>query len=629
MFCGETDAIMHGRSIVITLPSTDAHSGAIQETTAVDRFSDPVLPATWQPSAWATRVLLALSIVHLMMLGWCAHHDSFCWDEVAHLPAGLFHWEHGQFGMFRVNPPLVRMVGTFPLLAFDYKTDWSDYTEDIMERPEWPVSERFLRLNGERSFWLLTVARWACLPFSLLGLWICWRWAGELFGDWSAVLAATMWCFSPNVLGHGHLISPDLASAAIGIAAFYAFRHWLLSPTWPNALIAGIAFGQAQATKTSWLILFGVWPLLWLMWRQSYANAQHRLSLSRDLLKLAIILFLGVLSINFWYGYEGTFTPLGDFQFLSKSLGGGMDDEGNEVPGNRFAATWLASVPVPLPRQYVQGIDRQKSHFERPDQSYLRGEWRDRGWWHYYAYAALVKEPIGYWLLGGLATVLCCTSRAYRSRWREEALLLIPLILIVLFVSSQRGFNRHLRYILPAFPFAFILASRVARSIDLHMPKLTIGMAVCTTWAVLSSLLIFPHSLGYFNELAGGPENGHNHLLSSNTDWGQDLHYLKSWVDAHPEARPLHLKWHTRVIDVGLVGLTPLEIPGSPQPGWHAISVNSLRGRGGKYAYLLETDPVAMAGYSIFIYHLTDDDCRKIKVQLRQKKKLQITSEKA
>jgi hypothetical protein len=40
---------------------------------------------------------------------------------------------------------------------------------------------------------------------------------------------------------------------------------------------------------------------------------------------------------------------------------------------------------------------------------------------------------------------------------------------------------------------------------------------------IYSTLSVFPHSLAYFNEASGGPENGHKHLLGSNLDWGQDL----------------------------------------------------------------------------------------------------------
>jgi hypothetical protein len=60
-------------------------------------------------------------------------------------------------------------------------------------------------------------------------------------------------------------------------------------------------------------------------------------------------------------------------------------------------------------------------------------------------------------------------------------------------------------------------------------------------WSIASSLGVYPHSLSYFNELVGGPANGHAHLLDSNIDWGQDLLLLKEWLDAHPEASPLGL----------------------------------------------------------------------------------------
>jgi hypothetical protein len=42
--------------------------------------------------------------------------------------------------------------------------------------------------------------------------------------------------------------------------------------------------------------------------------------------------------------------------------------------------------------------------------------------------------------------------------------LLAPLAVILALVSSQTGFNHHLRYVLPIFPFAFIWASKVARA---------------------------------------------------------------------------------------------------------------------------------------------------------------------
>jgi WD40 repeat protein len=547
-----------------------------------------------------------------MLLAWCAKHDSFTWDETAHLPAGLSHWELGNFDLYRVNPPLVRMVATLPLLLAGYESAWEFYTPDVRGRPEWPVSQRFIEANGIRSFWLLTLARWACLPFSWLGMWICWRWGRDLFGEAAGCLAATLWGFSPNILAHGHLITPDVGATAFGIAAFYLLWHWLREPNWTRAWLAGIVFGLAQASKGSWIILFGLWPALWLLWR---GPALIRGGLwRREGLQLLAMLLVGVWSINTWYGFEGSFQRLGDYQFLSRSLGGSQLEEGQL--GNKFAGTWMANLPVPLPRNYVQGIDRQKHHFERPDWSYLAGEWRNKGWWHYYVYAVAVKEPLGTWLLGLLALILCLARRSYRTDWRTEWLLIASFCVMLFFISSQRGFNRHLRYALPVFPLAFVWLSRAAVCLEQRSWKIVSIGGAAVVWSVASSLSVCPHFLSYFNELGGGPTGGHAHLLSSNVDWGQDLLYLQRWVEAHPEARPLRLNWHVSAIDPKIVGLQDEELPARPKPGWYAISVCDIRGRSGRYKYFLQAQPVAWAGYSIPIYHLTESDCERIERSL-------------
>lgn len=55
-------------------------------------------------------------------------------------------------------------------------------------------------------------------------------------------------------------------------------------------------------------------------------------------------------------------------------------------------------------------------------------------------------------------------------------------------------------------------------------------------WTLGSTLRVYPHQLAYFNELAGGPENGSRHLLGSNLEWGQDFLFLKEWLRRHPPA---------------------------------------------------------------------------------------------
>jgi hypothetical protein len=283
-------------------------------------------------------------------------------------------------------------------------------------------------------------------------------------------------------------------------------------------------------------------------------------------------------------------------------------------------------IPVPLPAQYLLGIDRQKLDFELKLWSYLGGQWKQGGWWYYYLYALAIKVPLGTWLLIGLATWCCLFRKGYSAGWRDELVLLAPLFTILIFVSSQTGFSHHMRYVLPIFPFAFIWASKVFRSYELKHYKTFAVACAALLWSVVSSLSVYPHSLSYFNELVGGPKGGHWHLGNSNIDWGQDLLYLKKWLDAHPEAAhsatgPLGVSYDN-ILDPSVVGieytkppvgptaieqeLPPPEQQG-PLPGWYAISVNHLHGRTKEYEYFLEFEPVAMAGYSIYIYHLTPE----------------------
>ncbi|MDR1959576.1 MAG: hypothetical protein LBQ54_11150 [Planctomycetaceae bacterium] len=50
-----------------------------------------------------------------------------------------------------------------------------------------------------------------------------------------------------------------------------------------------------------------------------------------------------------------------------------------------------------------------------------------------------------------------------------------------------------------------------------------------------------------------------------------------------------------------------------PQPGWYALSVNSLYGREKQYRYFLDFAPVDTAGYSIYIYRITLEEVNRVR----------------
>lgn len=66
------------------------------------------------------RLLLAVLLSsHIALLAWSAARHSATLNEPAHLVAGLSHWKFGRFDLYRVNPPLVRMVAAIPITIVD------------------------------------------------------------------------------------------------------------------------------------------------------------------------------------------------------------------------------------------------------------------------------------------------------------------------------------------------------------------------------------------------------------------------------------------------------------------------------------------------------------------------------
>jgi 4-amino-4-deoxy-L-arabinose transferase-like glycosyltransferase len=439
------------------------------------------------------RAVIGLLAVHTCMLMYSAYVHSPTLNEPGHLVAGLSHWKFGRFEVYRVNPPLVKMVAALPVMAFGYEEDWSGFYEGPGARPEMGMGEDFVAANGERSFFLFMIARWACIPFSWLGAATCYLWARDLYGRPPGVMACAIWCFEPNILAHASLMTPDIGGTALGVAACYTFWKWLKNPTWMQAALTGVVLGLAELCKTTLILFYPLWPILWVIYRWQDRASMAARDWLREAGMLALRMIIGMYILNLGYGFEGTGTQLKDFHFVSDLFTGRESrvesqepDDARSNPSfpsrresraeqtNRFATSWWGVLPVPLPKNYVLGIDLQQKDFEnygRP--SYLRGEWQDHGWWYYYLYATAIKVPLGLWtmaalaLVCSLAPVLGGESRVRGScSFRDTFILLTPPLVIFCVVSSKTGFSEHFRYVLPCFPFLFIWLSQTARILD-------------------------------------------------------------------------------------------------------------------------------------------------------------------
>lgn len=610
---------------------------------------------------WFRIVLLCVVSAQACLLVNAALVLSPTFNEVSHLVAGLYSQSSGGFELYRVNPPLVRSVATIPLLFCSIDTSSFElYRDGIGSRSVFAIGEDFVSDNGRATLWYVQAARIVAIAFTVLGGIVAYLWSKQLFSTVAASIAIVLWASSPSVLANGCLLTPDAHATSLGLAACYTFWCWLRRPSIQQSVLTGVTLGFAELAKTTMILFYPLWPVLWIAYRWPERHSMTFRRWRDEAGMLVLRMLIGIYVVNLGYLGEGSFTPLKDFRFVSDMLTG--TDKNVGVGGNRFDGSWLGEMLVPLPADYIIGIDLQQRDFEsygRP--SYLRGEYHAKGWWYYYAYAILVKTPLG--TLGAIALTLSSSWFKFgpQAERRDLLILLAPAVVIFVVASAKHGFSHHSRYILPCVPFVFIWISGLAHHIvsswetasaiwgrrkvlasishSRWLSSATGIISVCLLcWTTASSLAVYPHSISYFNELAGGPKNGPAHLLNSNIDWGQDLLFLEKWIqDEGPSSEtPIHLAFYNyyNPFDLEIEGIEPWPFrrDGSHIPsieerlkpelqqvpdGLYAVSVNLLyefpwpaRDRDGRrylidnrpLAYLRTQEPVGWAGYSIRVF---------------------------
>ena len=586
--------------------------------------------------------VVAILAIYLCLLIRAITVNSPVMSEDALLASGVSHYKCSRFDLYRVNPPLVRLLAAYPVkdvLSGD-KNAWWQYNTDPLKRSEFLVGANLVKNRHDYPDLISKARMWVAVPFGLLGAFTCFIGARALFGRIAGLVSLLLWCFNPCILGHGLTIMNDVPAAATGIATICLFWCWLRSEKFIDAFIAGLALGLAELTKFTLVIFYPLFIVLSFVYRIPEYKTMRFNDWFNQAKQMFVMFAVSLLVINMGYLFEDTGKPLGSFRFQT-ALFSGVNTL-KDVPSggsNRFKDSLLGYVPMPLPANYIQGIDTQRLDFEKGFPSYLRGQWSDHGWWYYYLYALLIKTPLG--TLGLFLLAICCTFfiKECNASWRDEMVVILSGLVLLAFVSSQTGFSVHSRYVIPALPFFFIWISKVGRAMSWKRPMLSTIATMLLLWSVGSSLWVYPHSISYFNELAvvlptpkdveypsppetskglkgsiirlldAGSLNGPRHLLDSNIDWGQDIFYLERWCQANPNVTEIKVAcWGSYPLEATKIPSKGMPPANDPQPGWHALSVNYLYDREKQYQYFLHFEPLARAGYSIYIYHLTQED---------------------
>jgi hypothetical protein len=192
--------------------------------------------------------------------------------------------------------------------------------------------------------------------------------------------------------------------------------------------------------------------------------------------------------------------------------------------------------------------------------------------------------------------------------------------LVTLFSTIAIGY----RFLLVIVPFLYVSVGRlVAKRNTQYVSRIThhvlrFTFYVLLAWLVASSLLIAPHYLAYFNELAGGPSGGHRYLVDSNLDWGQSFKALRAYLDEEG-IDEVYLSYYTYT-DPALYGIryrpiapapdAPPILPArfDPAPGVYVIGATNLQGvmvaDEDTYDCFRHPEPIARPGFALFVYRV-------------------------
>jgi MFS family permease len=510
---------------------------------------------------WPLVSLLLATLVAIQAASMRMEVQTF--DEGFHLAAGYSYLSQGDYRMNPEHPPLSKLLAAATLVPMrpSVPTD----SDAWYKRDQWEFSEQFLYRNRADPGTMLFAARLPTVALTLLlVLAVAW-WTRSRYGTAAGLLATVLVGFDPNLIAHGRYITSDVIVTLFYFLAVALWISWLETGRRAPLVGASLAFGLAQVSKYSALILVPILGAIFLLhaWRTRSWN-WRRVALGAACPAAAALVMIGAV---YWR------------------------ETGRLLTGRTSESS------------YVTGLQIVRDHNRMGHETYLLGEKRREGVWKYFPVAFAVKTPSATLLLALFFLVLAILKRPPPS-FATLALAIAAAGYFAWCMTSR--INLGIRHLLPFFPLLYVLLA--AAAVRLGRARLA-GVAVAL--AAAESLIAYPHYLAFFNMLSGGPDRGADYLLDSNLDWGQDVKHLKRYVESSGNP-PLCLEYFGTA-NLGYYGVKAMGVPRSDPNEIAqvdcvlAISVTLLKGLyvdPGSYVWLHEKTPIAKVGWSIWVYDL-------------------------
>ncbi|EKE15845.1 MAG: 4-amino-4-deoxy-L-arabinose transferase [uncultured bacterium] len=591
-------------------------------------------------------IMAAIIIFFLVVSILNAKNDGITYDEVAHIPAGYSYLTQHEMRLNPEHPPLLKNLSAIPLLFLDinFNTTQDFWTKDNVADNQWNAGRNLLYHSGNDADKIIFWSRIPLIILSLaLGLFIFF-WTKKISTTTAAFMAFILFSFSPNVLGHNHLVTTDVGIAAFIVFAFYFFIKFIKNPSWKNVLWAGIFLGLLQLAKFSAVMTFPILFLLTIFYpffkKEQIERAKIKI-LGEYIFKGILVFVISLVMVWALY-YFNTYNMPKEQIDNAINYYFHFDDPNIKTIYARKILFAINEYPLLQPMgEYLFGVMRVFQRVAGGNVTYFMHNVSSKASKAYFPLVFLIKEPLPILFLTLFSliaffrnTIIAFYAATKKSssenldifskfvRHRLTEITMFTFVILYSATSIFGNLNIGFRHLFPLIPFVYILvAKKISDFQKEHTNKrvftLLMTIILCL-WLIVETLISYPYYISYFNQTVGGPKNGYEYVTDSNADWGQDIKRLQEYLNQHPEIEKIRVNYFGGGDAEYYLGedriISWWDTKRPIENGWYAISVlfiqeslyDQKKSSEENYNWLKKYTPIAQIGTSILIYHIDD-----------------------
>ncbi|MCX6984064.1 MAG: glycosyltransferase family 39 protein, partial [Lentisphaerae bacterium] len=465
-----------------------------------------------------------LLLLHFSLVFTASQRKSPVFDESVHIAGGLSYWLKNDY---RINPE----NGNFP-------QRWAAVPL-IFQKLKFDGTSDFIFRSGNNPEKILMFSRAMITILSLATGLAVYFYSRKIFGTGGGLLSLVLYILCPEILAHAGFATSDMAVAMAFTLALICIWNVLDRITVRNIIFSSLALSILFVSKFSAFIIIPVYLILIFIRLRNGKHVECVIfsrkipndTQAKQLLSYSAVLLVNLIFVLFfiWMSYGFRFSIINAPETADRTALDKIIEYKSESTGATGNALLAVKKMKLLPEAYLYGLTLVLKGSSARN-SYLNGELSTLGWWYFFIYSFMVKTPVPLILIFAISLFALFKTRILpNDRFYMLTPFLVFILIYFLFAISSR-MNIGNRHLLPIYPCISIICGSAYLLLRSKLP-VAILTAFLIAWFAVESYKIRPHYLSYFNQLAGGSENGYKHLSDSSLDWGQDLKELRKWID--------------------------------------------------------------------------------------------------